>query len=158
VPNFGNPSGVTMSLEKRKAVYELAVRYKVVVLEDDPYGELRYRDQRLPHIKEFDTQGKVVYINSMSKLIAHAIRIGFMVASKEFIGRVIPAKAVSTNGVTTIIQHALWRIFEENDMYVQIQKMCYVYAKKLFLMEECMDRYFPKAVKHSSPDGVCTYG
>lgn len=153
VPNFGNPSGITMSMEKRRAVYELALKYQVLVLEDDPYGDLRYRNDRLPHIKEFDTQGAVAYISSMSKLIAPAMRVGFLVADKEFIRRIIPIKAVSTNGVTNIIQYALWRMFEENNMYAQIQKICDVYAKKLYLMEECMDKCFPKSVKRSAPDG-----
>lgn len=153
VPNFGNPSGITMSLEKRRAVYELAVKYEVLILEDDPYGELRYRSDRLPHIKEFDTEGAVAYISSMSKLIAPAMRVGFLAADKEFIRRVIPIKAVSTNGVTSIIQYALWKMFEENDMFAQIQKICDVYSKKLFLMEETMDQYFPQVIKRSSPDG-----
>lgn len=153
IPNFGNPSGITMSLAKRKAVYELAIKYQVVIIEDDVYGELRYRNDRIPHIKEYDTEGAVIYIGSMSKLIAPAIRVGFMVANKEFIKRIIPIKAVSTNGVTNIIQYALWKMFEENDMYGYIQKICDVYAQKLFLMEKCMDEYFPKTVIHSSPDG-----
>lgn len=153
VPNFGNPSGVTMSLKKRKAVYELAVKYGVPILEDDPYGELRYRNGRISHIKEFDTEGAVLYICSMSKIIAPAMRVGFLVANKEFIQKVIPIKAVSTNGVSNIIQYALWKMFEENDMYEQIRKVCDIYGKKLFLMEECMGKYFPKSVKHSSPDG-----
>lgn len=153
VSNFSNPSGITMSLEKRKAVYELAVKYNVVILEDNPYGDLRYRNSRIPHIKEFDTEGAVIYVSSMSKLIAPAVRVGFLVANKKLIDRMIPVKAVSTNGVSSIIQHALWRMFEENDMYLQIQKICDVYAKKLILMEECMDKYFPETVKHSSPDG-----
>lgn len=153
VPNFGNPSGITMSLAKRKAVYELAVKYQVMILEDDPYGDLRYQNVRLPHIKEFDTQGAVAYISSMSKLIAPAMRVGFLAANKEFIKRIIPIKAVSTNGVTNIIQYALYRMFKENDMYAQIQKICDVYAEKLYIMEKCMDKYFPQYVKHSSPDG-----
>lgn len=153
MPDFGNPSGITMSLEKRKAVYGLAVKYGVLILEDDPYGELRYRNERLPHIKELDTEGAVVYINSMSKLIAPAMRTGFLAAGKELLKRVIPIKAVSTNGVTNIIQDALWRMFEENDMYAQIQKKCDIYAQKLCLMEECMDKHFPENVKRSSPDG-----
>lgn len=153
VPNFGNPSGITMSLAKRKAVYEMAAKYQVVILEDDPYGKLRYRNERISNIKEFDAEGVVVYISSMSKLIAPAMRVGFLVANKEFINRVIPIKAVSTNGVTSIIQYALWKMFEENDMYEQIQKVCDVYAQKLFFMENCMDKYFPESVKRSSPDG-----
>lgn len=153
VPNFGNPSGITMSLEKRRAVYELAVKYQVLVLEDDPYGELRYRKARLPHIKEFDMEGAVAYISSISKLIAPAMRVGFLAANKDFIKRIIPMKAVSTNGVISIIQYALWRMFEENDMYAQILKICDVYSKKLFLMEECMDKFFPKPISYSHPDG-----
>lgn len=153
IPNFGNPSGVTMSSAKRKSVYELAVKYQVPVVEDDPYGELRYRNDRLPHIKEFDTDGAVIYISSMSKLIAPAMRVGFVVANKELINKMITIKAVSTNGVTNIIQHAIWRMFEENDMYAEIQKICDDYAVKLHEMENCMDSYFPKSVKHSSPDG-----
>lgn len=153
VPNFGNPSGITMSLEKRKAVYELAVKYNVVILEDNTYGDLRYRNSRIPNIKELDTEGAVIFVGSMSKLIAPAARVGFLAANKKLIDRMIPVKAVSTNGVSSIIQYALWRMFEENDMYAQIQKICDVYAQKLFLMEECMDKYFPKSVKHSSPDG-----
>ncbi len=153
IRNFGNPSGITMSLEKRKAVYDLAVKYNVPILEDDPYGELRYRNERIPHIKELDTEGAVLYAGTISKIIAPAMRVGFLAANKEFIKKIIPIKAVSTNGVTNIIQYALWKMFEENDMYGQIQKICDVYRKKLFLMEECMDKYFPASVKHSSPDG-----
>ncbi len=153
MPNFGNPSGITMSLEKRKAVYELAVKYNVVIVEDNPYGDLRYRNSRIPNIKELDTEGAVIYISSMSKLIAPAVRVGFLAADKRLIDRMIPVKAVSTNGVSSIVQYALWRMFEENDMYEQIQKICGVYAKKCILMEECMDNYFPASVIHSSPDG-----
>lgn len=153
IPDFSNPSGITMSLSKRKEVYKLAVKYQIPILEDNPYGDLRYRNERLPHIKEFDTEGAVIYVGSMSKLIAPAMRLGFMAANKELIKRVIPVKAVSTNGLSNIIQYALWNMFEENDMYVEIQKICDVYAKKLYVMEECMDCFFPASVKHSSPDG-----
>ena len=153
IPDFGNPSGVTMSLAKRKTVYELAVKYGVLILEDDTYGLLRYRNERLPRIKEWDTEGAVVYISSMSKLIAPAIRTGFLAADKEFVKRVIPIKAVSTNGVTSIIQYALWRMLEESNMLAQIQKICGIYAEKLLVMEESMDKYFPSSVKRSSPDG-----
>lgn len=153
VPNFGNPSGITMSSQKRKKVYALAMKYQTIVLEDNSYGDLRYRGKRVPSIKEFDTEGGVVYVGSMSKLIAPAMRVGFMVANREFIKRIIPIKAVSTNGVTSIIQHVLWRMFEENDMYEQIRKICDVYRAKLFLMENEMDEHFPRCVKHTSPDG-----
>lgn len=153
IPNFANPSGITMSANKRRAVYELAKKYNTLVLEDNIYGDLRYRGKQLPNIKEFDKQGVVVYISSVSKWISPAMRIGFMVANKEFICRIIPIKAVSSNGVTSIIQYALWKMMEENDMNEQIQKICGLYAKKLTLTEESMDRCFPASVIRSLPDG-----
>ena len=80
IPNFGNPSGITMNYQKRKAVYELGIKYGVPIMEDDIYGSLRYRNSRLPCIKEFDTEGVVIYVSSISKVIAPAMRIGYMVA------------------------------------------------------------------------------
>ncbi len=153
IPNFGNPSGITMSGEKRRAVYELAARYRVLILEDDTYGELRYRKERIAGIKELDEQGLVIYAGSLSKLTAPAVRIGYMAADKRFINRILPLKAVGTNGVTTIIQYALWKMFEENDMYTCFEKICSLYREKLLQAERHMDRHFPDSVKHSSPDG-----
>lgn len=153
IPNFSNPSGITMSEAKRKAVYELAVKYDVVILEDNAYGDLRYQGERIKNIKEFDITGNVIYLCSMSKLIAPAVRTGFMVADKQFIQKATVIKAVSTNGVTTIIQSALCKMFEENDMYHEIQKICAVYKERLNTMENCMQKYFPQRVKFSRPDG-----
>lgn len=153
IPNFSNPSGITMSEEKRNSVYELAVKYNVIVLEDNAYGDLRYRGRRLKNIKEYDQTGHVVYLCSMSKLIAPAVRTGFMVADKQIIYKASVLKAVSTNGVTTIIQKALAKMFDENDMYYEIRKICDIYSEKLCLMEETMDKYFPVEVVHSRPDG-----
>ena len=153
IPNFGNPSGITMSYAKRRAVYELAVKYQVPILEDNPYGALRYRGERIPDIKEFDMEGAVIHIGSMSKLIAPAMRTGFMVADRRFTDQILPLKAAASKGVTGIVQYVLYRMLEENDMYVQIGKTCDAYRKKLLEMERCMDRYFPDPVEHSSPDG-----
>lgn len=154
IPNFGNPSGITMSYQKRQAVYELAVKYQVPILEDNVYGDLRYRNEPLPNIKEFDTEGIVIYVGSVSKWIAPAMRVGFMAANQEVIKHIAAVKnSFTINDVPDIVQHALWKMFEENDMYAQIQKVCNAYSKKLFLMEESMDKYFPPCAKRSSPDG-----
>ena len=153
MPNFSNPSGITTSLQKRKAVYDLAVKYQVIILEDNVYGELRYRGQRIPDIKEFDVEGIVVYVSSVSKWLVPAMRVGFMVANKELIKRILPVKAVSSNGVTAILQYALLKILEENDIYGHIDQICSLYAKKILCMKECMDEYFPEGVRRSDPDG-----
>ena len=142
-----------MSEEKRNLVYDLAVKYNVIVLEDNAYGDLRYRGKRLKNIKEYDQTGHVVYLCSMSKLIAPAVRTGFMVADEQMIYKASVLKAVSTNGVTTIIQKALAKMFDENDMYYEIQKICDIYSGKMYLMESSMDKYFPASVVHSRPDG-----
>ena len=98
-------------------------------------------------------EGAVIHIGSMSKLIAPAMRTGFMVADRRFTDQILPLKAAASKGVTGIVQYVLYRMLEENDMYVQIGKICDAYRKKLLEMERCMDRYFPAPVKHSSPDG-----
>lgn len=153
IPNFSNPSGITMSEEKREKTYELAVKYNAVIIEDNAYGELRYRGERIRNIKEYDYTGNVIYLCSMSKLIAPSVRTGFMVADKDFINKATVIKAVSTNGGTLIIQKALSLMFAENDMYSEIDKICNLYREKMLLMENCMDRYFPDEVIHSNPDG-----
>ena len=153
IPNFSNPTGITMSLAKRKAVAALANRYHVLVIEDNVYGDLRYRGTRLPNIKEFDTDGYVAYVGSVSKILAPALRIGFLAADRELIGRVIPIKAVTTNGVDPILQRAVALMFEENDIYAEIDKIIAVYREKMLTMLAAMDRAFPAGVKHSHPDG-----
>lgn len=85
IPNFQNPSGVTMSLEKRRKVYNLAKKYGVLILEDNPYGELRYSGEHLPSIKSFDTDGIVIYSGSFSKVVSPGMRVGWCVAPNPII-------------------------------------------------------------------------
>lgn len=153
IPNFGNPSGISMSETKREAVYKLAVKYNVLILEDNAYGELRYRGDRISNIKEYDKSGNVIYLCSMSKLIAPAMRIAFLVANKQLINKFAVIKAITTNGVSQIVQKALHIMFEENDMYVEIEKICNVYRKKLECMEDSIQKFFPQSTKCSHPDG-----
>ena len=78
IPNFQNPSGVTMSLEKRKRMYELAKQYNVLIIEDNPYGELRVSGEHIPSIKAFDTEGIVIYTSGFSKILSPGIRAGYV--------------------------------------------------------------------------------
>ena len=89
IPNYQNPSGVTMSLEKRKKLYELAKKYNVLMIEDNPYSELRYSGQAIPSIKSFDTDGIVIYAGSFSKVVAPGIRVAYTVAPKEIIQKLV---------------------------------------------------------------------
>ncbi|MFI3206983.1 MAG: PLP-dependent aminotransferase family protein, partial [Clostridia bacterium] len=87
IPNFQNPSGITMSLEKRKRVYELAKQYNVLILEDNPYGDLRYAGEAIPCIKSFDTDGIVIYAGSFSKVISPGMRVGYAIGAKEVLAK-----------------------------------------------------------------------
>lgn len=153
IPNFNNPTGITTSQKKRKKIYELAVKYGVLLLEDNAYGELRYKGDRLPSIKDLDEEGIVIYISTLSKYVAPAMRIGYMIADANFINRSAIIKGVTTNGVTNILQYAAWKMFEELDMDAEIDRIAKVYASKLFVMENAMNEMFPDEVRKSSPDG-----
>lgn len=153
IPNFNNPTGITTSLEKRKKIYELAVKNNVLILEDNSYGELRYKEERIESIKDLDDCGMVIYISTLSKYVAPAVRIGYMVANEKFIDRCVSIKAVTTNGVTNILQYVMWKMFQEINMDEAILKTCKVYAKKLNVMEKCMDDLLPKEIIRTSPNG-----
>lgn len=92
IPNFQNPSGITMSLTKRKKMYELAKKYGVLILEDNPYGELRYKSENLPNIKSFDKDGLVIYAGSFSKVISPGMRVGWCMAPAEIIQKMVVCK------------------------------------------------------------------
>ena len=95
IPNFQNPSGVTMSLEKRKAVYALAKQYGVMILEDNPYGEVRFAGEPLPNIKSMDEEGIVIYAGSFSKVVSSGMRVGYAIAPTQVMQKIIVCKQVS---------------------------------------------------------------
>ena len=95
IPNFQNPTGRTMSFAKRKAVYELACKYDFIILEDDPYGELRFAGETIPSIKSLDTEGRVIYSSTFSKLISPGFRTGYVSAPAAIIQKIVVCKQVS---------------------------------------------------------------
>ncbi len=92
IANFQNPSGVTTSLEKRKQIYELAKKYNVMILEDNPYGELRIRGENVPSIKSFDEDGIVAYAGSFSKILSPGMRLGYVIAPKTIVQKMVVCK------------------------------------------------------------------
>ena len=83
IPNFQNPAGVTMSLAKRRRVYELAKQYGVLIIEDNPYGDLRVAGEHVPAIKSFDEEGIVIYAGSFSKILSPGMRVGYAIAPRD---------------------------------------------------------------------------
>ena len=152
-PTFQNPSGRTLSLERRKAVAELAAKYDVLVLEDDPYRDIRYSGEDLFPIKHFDTTDHVVMAGSFSKIFSPGSRLGYVVADAETIGHLVDVKA-ATNSHTSMLPQILCAEFFKRGYYPAHHKMiCDLYRKRRDVMLQSIDRYFPAGTKHSYPDG-----
>lgn len=153
VPTFSNPTGKTLSLEKRKQIYNLCVKYNVVLIEDDPYGELRFEDERVPSIKSLDTTGHVIYICSFSKIISPALRIGIMVADKEIIKKVNLGKQATDVHTVTLCQAIVDRFLREGYLEPQLKSLIPIYLKKKTAMLEAIKKYFPSNVYYTNPQG-----
>ena len=153
IPNFQNPMGVTIPVEKRKAIYELACKYNFYILEDDPYGELRYRGEPVPSIKSFDTEGRVIYACSFSKILASGIRLGYVCADKEIIQKMTALKGNLDSG-SPVMSALIARYFmEEYDLEQHIADTAALYGKKCAAMCEALDKYMSSKCKRTDPDG-----
>lgn len=153
IPTFQNPSGTTMSLEKRKALLNLAEKYDVLILEDNPYGELRFSNKELPTLKSMDTMGRVIYAGTYSKTLAPGIRVGFLSAAKKIVDRVIVVKQVNDVNTTVLSQMMVYEYIKRYDFDAHIEKCCEVYKKRCELMLSEMDKKFSKNIKYTRPDG-----
>lgn len=153
IPTFQNPMGVTMSVEKRRALYEIAKAHHVLILEDNPYGELTFNGIKTPTIKSMDTEGIVLYSGSFSKILAPGLRLGFLCAPREIVAKVVIAKQISdvhTAMLPQLLAHAYLTRF---DIDALIAKMRENYAHKCATMLGAMDAYFPKDIFYTKPNG-----
>lgn len=153
IPNFQNPSGATMSLSKRKAVYELAKKYGLLILEDNPYGDLRVTGEDVPSIKSFDEDGIVIYAGSFSKLLAPGIRVGYIVAPSEIIAKMTVGKQAADVHTPVFSQMLVDKWMEQNDVDAHIEKIRKIYGEKLNLMCDLIDSELGDFVKYVRPEG-----
>lgn len=161
IPNFQNPSGITMSLEKRKKMYELAKKYNVLILEDNPYGDLRYSGEYIPCIKSFDDEGIVLYAGSMSKVISPGIRVAYVIAPKPIFQKMVVCK--QGNDVHTNIwsQMVCNELMTKYDFDAHLEKLKNLYRKKAQFMMDLMDKYLvPMGITYAKITGglftMCT--
>lgn len=161
IPNFQNPSGITMSLEKRKKMYELAKKYNVLILEDNPYGDLRYSGEYIPCIKSFDEDGIVLYAGSMSKVISPGIRVAYVIAPKPIFQKMVVCK--QGNDVHTNIwsQMVCNELMTKYDFDSHLEKLRNLYRKKAQFMMNLMDKYLvPMGITYAKITGglftMCT--
>lgn len=153
IPNFQNPTGNTMSLEKRKAVYEIARKYDIIIIEDNPYGELRFAGEDVPSIKSLDTDGRVIYVGTFSKILAPGLRVGYVSAPKEVIQKIVVCKQVSDVHTNIWAQAVCERFMATCDLNAHFDNLRAVYKRKCELMLGEMDKHFSKKIKYTKPQG-----
>ena len=142
-----------MSLAKRKAVYELAKKYNLLILEDNPYGDLRVSGEDIPSIKSFDEDGIVIYAGSFSKLLAPGIRVGYIVAPAPIIAKMTVGKQAADVHTPVFSQMLVDKWMEQNDVNAHIEKIREIYRRKLNLMCDLIDSELGNFVKYVRPEG-----
>lgn len=153
IPTFQNPSGTCMSLEKRKKVYDLAKKYNIIILEDNPYGELRFAGEEIPTIKSFDEDGYVVYSGSYSKVLSAGMRIGFICGPEAIVQKMVVAKQVEDVHTNIFFQMLCHRYIAECDMDKHVADIRKLYKHKCDLMLSELDKKMPKCVRYTRPEG-----
>ena len=154
IPTFQNPAGTCMSLEKRIAVLELAKKYEIMILEDNPYGELRFAGEDIPTMKSLDDNGLVIYCSSFSKILSAGMRIGFVIAPAEVASKMVVAKQVEDVHTNLFFQMLCHKYITTCDLDAHIAKINDLYRRKCNLMLDCIDKYIPSdKVTFTRPEG-----
>ena len=153
ISSFQNPSGICTSLEKRREIYRLAKEKGVVILEDNPYGELRFRGEDIPTLKSMDEEGVVIYCSSFSKLLSAGMRVGFVIAPAALVSKMTVAKQTEDVHTNLLFQMLCHRFLTECDFDAHIAGICELYRKKCSIMLDAMERCFPASVSYTKPDG-----
>ena len=153
IPNFQNPSGVTMSYEKRKKMYELACKYNVIILEDNPYGDLRYSGEHIPTIKSLDTEGRVIYAGTFSKVISPGMRVGWCIAPKEIISKIVVCKQGEDVHTNIWSQMVCSEFMANYDYEAHLENLRNIYRKKAQFAMDLLDKYLAPKITYDKIDG-----
>jgi 2-aminoadipate transaminase len=153
IPTFHNPTGRTLTLDRRQKIAELGSKYDVIILEDDPYRDIRYSGSDLLPIKAFDETGHTVLANSFSKIFSPGSRLGYVLAEDEVADKLFNAKT-ATNSHTSMLPQVICAEFFRRGYYPAHHKMiCAIYRERRDTMIECIDKFFPEETKRTFPDG-----
>ncbi|MDO5111222.1 MAG: PLP-dependent aminotransferase family protein [Clostridia bacterium] len=153
IPDFQNPTGRTMTIERRKKLVELANKYDVCVVEDNPYGSLRFEGEIHPAIKSFDTEDRVIYLGTMSKIFCPGMRIGWIYAAPAILNKFNLIKQGADLQCSTIAQRECAVFFDMYEINEHIKKIIEVYRGRRDVMVDAMKKYFPKNVSYTYPNG-----
>ena len=152
VANFQNPSGITYSKEKRLAIAEIFSSHNGILIEDDPYGDLRFEGESLPSIRH-QLRDNIILLGTFSKIVAPGLRLGWVCASPEITDKIVVMKQASDLHSNYIAQRILYQYLVDNDVDEHISKITKVYGKQRSCMISAMGKYFPSEVKFTRPEG-----
>ncbi|MBI9048290.1 MAG: PLP-dependent aminotransferase family protein [Anaerolineaceae bacterium] len=162
LPNFQNPMGVTMSMERREQLIKLADQYGVPIIEDDPYGQLRFEgdhltpltvlDQKMRQGKDF-SDGNVIYLSTFSKTLTPGLRIAWVIAPDIVIDKLVMAKQAADLHTTTFNQYIAYEVAKDGFLEKHIAKIVEVYRERRNIMLEAFDECMPQGVSWTHPDG-----
>jgi 2-aminoadipate transaminase len=152
VPNFQNPQGVTLSYARRLELVKLLKQYGIVVVEDNPYGDLRYSGEDLPSLYELDSN-QVIYLGSFSKVVAPGLRVGWIAAPPPILDKLLEAKQSADLHTSPLTQMIAYEVVRDGFLDKHIPYLRAVYRQRRDLMLEMLARYFPPEVQWSRPDG-----
>lgn len=153
IPDFQNPSGRSWNLERRKAVLKVAQKYDLPILEDNPYGDLRFEGETLPSIKSLDEEGRVVYLGTFSKTFCPGLRIGWVCAEEELLSKFILVKQGADLQSNSMSQRELDVFLNRNDLDAHVQTIRDVYKARRDTMLSAMETHFPEWVSFTRPQG-----
>ncbi len=163
LPNFQNPSGSTLSLERRKRIIELADKYGVPIVEDDPYGQLRYEGEHIPSLVHLDSQyrgfdgdcysGNVIYMSTFSKLLAPGLRLAWVIAPEQVIRKLVITKQAADLHTATFNQYLAYEVGKDGFIDEHVNYIRAVYKERRDVMLEMMDEMFPSEARWTKPQG-----
>lgn len=163
LPNFQNPSGATLSLERRKKLVELADKYGVPIVEDDPYGQLRYEGENIPSVVSLDSEfrgpngghysGNVIYLSTFSKLLAPGLRLAWVIAPPEVIRRLVMTKQAADLHTASFNQYLAHEVAKDGFLDEHVKYIRQVYKERRDTMLEMMEEMFPPEMRWTRPHG-----
>ena len=153
IPNFQNPTGITLSAARRQTLARLAAEHQLVVVEDDPYGKLRYRGADIPPIKHWDDAGQVLYASTFSKTIAPGLRLGWVVAPAEVFSRLLILKQASDLHTSSLDQYVAYFYLTQNDQAAHLARICRAYGERYGVLDDALRTMMPAGFTWTKPEG-----
>ncbi|NLY52632.1 MAG: PLP-dependent aminotransferase family protein, partial [Firmicutes bacterium] len=153
VPNFQNPTGVTLSLERRQGLLELAREYDFLIVEDNPYGEISFGREPVPHIKSLDDEGRVIYLGSFSKILSPGVRVGWMAGNKALIRQIAVAKQGTDLCSSSLGMKVVLESLRSGKLQAHIDSLRILYRRRRDIMLRALAAYMPKGVHWTRPQG-----